>query len=64
MLKGLVLPAETAEELDAVDEPEDLRLRMFPDPTAANVFCLAGVVRDMEQVTPDAFAPYFEKKAS
>ena len=63
VLKGLVLPAETAEELDAVDEPEDLRLRMFPDPTAANVFWLASVVRDMEQVAPDALAPYFEKKA-
>ena len=63
VLKGLVLPAETAEELDAVDELESLRLRMFSDPTAANVFWLASVVRDMEQITPDAFAPYFERKA-
>ena len=58
VLKGLVLPAEQGEAGDS----EELGLIAFPDPTAANVFWVGSIVRDLEQVPLDAFAPYFETK--
>ena len=63
VLRGLVLPAEIEDESVAVPEPGELGLSTFPDPTAANVFWVASIVRDLpEQAPPDAFARYFETK--
>ena len=63
VLKGLVLPAEPEEESAAAGEPGELGLSMFPDPTAANVFWVGSIVRDLpEQAPPDTFARYFETK--
>ena len=58
VLKGLVLPTEPGEAGDS----EALGLTTFPDPTAADVFWIGSIVRDLEQVLPDAFAPYLETK--
>ena len=57
--------ADRGEESDAdATEPKDLGLRIFPDPTAANVFWVGSIVRDLpEQVPLDTFAPYFETRA-
>ena len=64
VLKGLVLPAKPDGEWDSTIDREELGLTMFPDPTAANVFWVGGIVRDFpEQVPKDAFAPYFEARA-
>ena len=59
VLKGLVLPAEPGEESVVAGEPVELGLSTFPDPTAANVFWVGSIVRDLsEQTPPDRFAHY------
>ncbi len=64
VLKVLVLPAEPGEESVVAGEPVELGLSTFPDPTAANVFWVASVVRDLpEQTPPDRFARYLETRA-
>lgn len=41
-----------------------LNVSMFPDPTAANVFWVGSIVRDLpERVALETFAPYLEAKA-
>ena len=71
MLKGLVLPIEA--ELDSNDaargeestdaHPDDLNLSMFPDPTAAAVFWIGDIVRDLpDQVALETFGPYLDVK--
>lgn len=70
VLGGLVLPVELDEaggrdaEPDASVERSNLNVTMFPDPTAANVFWVGSIVRDLpERVALETFAPYLEAKA-
>ena len=69
VLKGLVLPIESGdhaladegEESGDTAEPAGMGLSTFPDPTAANVFWVGNIVRDLpDEVDLDAFAPYLE----
>ena len=71
VLKGFVLPAEhdgpapahEDEESGRADEPAGMGLTTFLDPTAANVFWVGSIVRDLpNQVDLETFAPYLETK--
>ena len=70
VLRDLVLPIDPSEareqdvapggDSDASDQA-DLGRGMFPDPTAAEVFWIGSVVRDLpEQIAEKSFSPYLE----
>lgn len=51
-------------EPGAATDPTDPNLAVFPDPTAANVFWIGDIVRDLPaEVALETFAPYLEAKA-
>ena len=68
VLKGLVLPIglwETGrgDSEPGATDPTDPNLVVFPDPTAANVFWIGDIVRDLsEEPALETFAPYLEAR--
>ena len=67
VFKGLVLPVglwrggRGDSESDAAVDPADSNLAAFPDPTAANVFWIGDILRDLpEEIALETFAPYLE----
>ena len=67
ILSGLKLPVfvRSSDESTDAEVARGTERNTFPDPTAADVFWIQEIVRGLpDQLSPDTFAPYFERKAA
>ena len=67
ILGGLKLPVvvRSSDESTDTEVTRGTERNTFPDPAAADVFWIQEIVRGLpDQLLPDTFAPYFERKAA
>ena len=67
ILSGLKLPVvvRSSDESTDTEVTRGTERNTFPDPAAADVFWIQEIVRGLpDQLSPDTFAPYFERKAA
>ena len=67
ILSGLKLPVvvRSSDESTDTEVTRGTERNTFPDPTAADVFWIQEIVRGLpDQLLPDTFAPYFERRAT
>ena len=67
ILSGLKLPVvvRSSDESTDTEVTRGTERNTFPDPAAADVFWIQEIVRGLpDQLLPDTFAPYFERKAA
>ena len=67
ILSGLKLPVvvRSSDESTDTEVTRGTERNTFPDPTAADIFWIQEIVRGLpDQLLPDTFAPYFERRAA